>query len=608
MPKFAAQPRTRGLIHWWIAAVTFAFIAYGLHASRLAWTRYVSGQFTWAFLDFLWMAPLSYLTLFLGIGTVMGIMSMGIRPLGHRRAPLAAFAALTLFGVLSLFVFLHPLASVVLAVGLASKVTPRRDENSLSPPRWAIALAGLGMVLGAAGALEALSRSPRERLQLARLSSPKSEMPNVLLLILDTVRSANLSVYGYSQPTSPGLERIASEGTLFLEAFSTAPWTLPAHAGFFTGLLPGEVNADWKEPLDSRRETLAEVLGSRGFATAGFVANSFYTQRESGLARGFVHYEESRRTWQQVMYSNVFFQLRITRRAILTRDPLVFFRDLSVGSLRLEPMYESHRRTSRLIVDEFLAWQKTIPGTRPFFAFLNVFDAHVPYLNSDQRFSHFAKAVPGAMGRYNAAIASQDAEVGRLVDSLAARGLLDQTLLIVASDHGEMFGEHGLDQHGNSLFVPVLQVPLLMRYPPKIPAGERVRAAVSIRDVPATVLDFTGGKPDSWPGTPLAVHWQSELPVPPEPVVAEVSFRPNFDADAPVTKGDLRAVLHDGWHFIAGPLGKSALYAYRSDTAEAHNLAGLPVHRADESRLRSILDSTPSRLRTSGTSRASPEP
>ena len=109
---------------------------------------------------------------------------------------------------------------------------------------------------------------------------------------MDTVRADRLSLYGYHRPTSPALERLAKGGIRFDEARATAPWTLPSHASMFTGRWPHELDASWRTPLGTKFPTLAEYLGWRGYATAGFVANVEYCSSEFGLDRGFTHYED----------------------------------------------------------------------------------------------------------------------------------------------------------------------------------------------------------------------------------------------------------------------------------------------------------------------------
>ena len=114
----------------------------------------------------------------------------------------------------------------------------------------------------------------------------------MLLIVWDTVRAGNLSLHGYGRRTSPNLERLAGRGVRFDQAFATAPWTLPSHSSLFTGRWPHELTADWQSPLDGTHPTLAEYLAAHGYDTAGFVANLDYCSRETGLSRGFAHYED----------------------------------------------------------------------------------------------------------------------------------------------------------------------------------------------------------------------------------------------------------------------------------------------------------------------------
>ncbi len=122
--------------------------------------------------------------------------------------------------------------------------------------------------------------------------SPSAAAPNVLFIVLDTVRADRLSLYGYDRPTTPALERWARQGILFSEARATAPWTLASHASLFTGRWPRELGVKWLTPLGTTVPTLAEYFGSRGYATAGFVANLIYCSYDTGLDRGFTHYED----------------------------------------------------------------------------------------------------------------------------------------------------------------------------------------------------------------------------------------------------------------------------------------------------------------------------
>ena len=148
----------------------------------------------------------------------------------------------------------------------------------------------LGLVLALAGFVFV-----GEWLKLARESGrplPPANSPNVLLIVLDTVRADRLSLYGYERPTTPNLERLSKRGIRFDRARATAPWTLASHASMFTGHWPHELVTEWMTPLQGNLPMLAEYLGAHGYATAGFVANVLYCSQNSGLARGFTHYED----------------------------------------------------------------------------------------------------------------------------------------------------------------------------------------------------------------------------------------------------------------------------------------------------------------------------
>ncbi len=145
---------------------------------------------------------------------------------------------------------------------------------------------------------------PDARLPTAEVDSGSRRFPNVLLITLDTVRAANLSLYGYSRQTTPNLDRFAKRGVVFDKAFATAPWTLPSHASLFTGRWPHELSTDYTVPLDGTHPTLAEYLSRQGYRTAGFVANLGYCSFGTGLARGFEHYEDYRRSLGQIASSS----------------------------------------------------------------------------------------------------------------------------------------------------------------------------------------------------------------------------------------------------------------------------------------------------------------
>ena len=184
------------------------------------------------------------------------------------------------------------MAWLALTLGLASHLVPRLESNArrfrrfvqLSFPVALVALLLLGASPGINDRIKRSSESAR--------ALPPSGTPNLLLIVLDTVAAGHLSLYGYPRPTSTTLAELAERGIRFDSAQATSSWTLPSHATIFTGRWMHELSVGWLNPLDREYPTLAEFLGDRGYATAGFIANTSYCASDSGLSRGFTRYED----------------------------------------------------------------------------------------------------------------------------------------------------------------------------------------------------------------------------------------------------------------------------------------------------------------------------
>ncbi|MEP7346451.1 MAG: sulfatase, partial [Gemmatimonadaceae bacterium] len=336
----------------------------------------------------------------------------------------------------------------------------------------------------------------------------------------------------------------------------------------------------WRAPLDEKQPTLAEAFAQGGYVTAGFAANLFYTTWESGLTRGFVHYEDYRRTWKQVLLSTTFLQTNFFWSIAHNLRPMHILRVLARLDFQVQPMWTSDRKLASSVATEFLGWERT-RGARPFFAFLNLYDAHLPYEPPNEWSRKFvtdsSRAVPKEADQdldvYDGAIAYMDHEVGRILDELNRRGVLDNTVVVITSDHGEAFGEHGLYGHGHSLYLPELHVPLVIRYPARVPAGPRVATAVSLLDLGATLFDLTGlGVAGSIGGTSLAGSWGGAA-TPHSPVMSEVSAGVNNAANFPVSRGAMRSLIDSTGHYIRNGDDVEELYAYRTDPGELRDLA-----------------------------------
>ena len=520
-----------------------------------------------------WLGPLSGALVFTPFILVAWLVG---RAGGVRAAWIAAVAMagfLAAFDVLLLIPRFHPAALAILAAGIASQVAlvARRYPSTFRAVlrRSTVGLLAISVVGG-------IATSWHER-RSGRAASPgdADASPSVLFLVLDTVRALELSAYGYERATSPRLAALARDGVRFDRAVAPAPWTLPSHATLFTGQFQRDLSVGWATALDTVPPTLAEHFSARGYATGGFIANLRYCAREYGLGRGFETYKDFALVPSQVMGSTM-----------AGRRLLGLYNDLA-GRYLL-----AGRKDAALVVDEFLDWQDG-QGTRPFFAFLNFFDAHEPYAPDapyDLQFlssepptrslvvgqTHPPAEVAALRGAYDGAIASLDAQLGRLFDELDRRGVLDRTIVVVTSDHGEEFAEHGYMSHGNGLNFPALHVPLLVRWPGGgVPAGAVIDRPVSLADLPATLVDLSGTSDRSrLPGESLARLWRGQSWEGRTPILSELYWVANQPDWYPVAGGNMRSLVRGRYHYIAGPDAREELYDIIADPFEAHDLVG----------------------------------
>lgn len=414
----------------------------------------------------------------------------------------------------------------------------------------------------------------------ASLPDPAPESPNVLLLVLDTVRGMQLGTYGYSLDTSPKIDSIAQRGVVFENAFSTAPWTLPSHASMFTGKWPHELGVDWAAPLDRSNETIAERLNEAGYATGGFAANIIYVSWLFGLDDGFSRFVDYRLSPSEVLgASNL-------GRALITS-----------WNQRTGSYIEPGRYDARRVNDVFLGWLDGVEAGRPWFAFLNYFDAHDPYnpqepyrtrfpgTREEWRSLHDLRVRPpeelrALQAAYDGAIASLDQRVGDLLTTLKTRGALDNTVVIIVSDHGEEFGEHGHTGHGTSQYVQVLHVPLIVVLPDSSSAGMRIQRFVSLRDLAATIEDLTVGNKRRLPGHSLRPLWSGDTLASLSPIFSDVTRIATLPDRYPIAASDIQSLMNGNrWHLIRPLEGSAELYDLVNDPGEARNLAGDSTYR-----------------------------
>jgi arylsulfatase A-like enzyme/Flp pilus assembly protein TadD len=284
--------------------------------------------------------------------------------------------------------------------------------------------------------------------QTSAVSSVTSEIPNVILISIDTLRADRLSAYGYSRMTTPHLDAVAADGILFEKAMTPVPITLPAHASLLTGTYPAfhgvRDNSGFVLPDD--QETLAEILKSSGYRTGAFVG-AFVLDSRFGLSQGFD----------------------------------LYFDDFEPETLDLVNL-QINERPAEEVLTRTTAWLMEDSG-KPFFAWIHLFDPHVPY----------APPLPfrdTVADPYDGEIAYVDSELGKFFQMLKREGLYDNSLIVIVSDHGEGLGEHGEDTHGMFLYDSTLHVPMIFKLPGQAYAGNRVSRQVRLIDVFPTVLQI----------------------------------------------------------------------------------------------------------------------
>ncbi len=612
-----------------LAAAWFGLLT-GFVEVLLRWTIQKQLFHIWLFYGphFVWMAPFAEAVLFV---LVTGLFLLVARLTPRLASPRAAFfvpVCLTFLTFALMLPGLHPLAALLVALGVADHVSrflAGRAPRFLGLVRrsvgWGLAVVALlaGSILG--------WRALAERRAVANLPPAAPGAPNVLLLVLDTVRAQSMSTYGYTRQTTPRITGLAQTGVRFEHAISTASWTTPSHQSMMTGRFPHELIAHWKDAMDDTHPTLAEVLGARGYVSGGFVANVEYAGYECGLARGFLHFEDYPVSLAELALSSSLAQAVVNNQTLrnLTGEHQILGRKLADDVNR-----------------DFLGWLSKQDHGRPFFALLNYFDAHEIYLPPhpwDDEFGseaerdvsgtwHFKRRakiphkkvvtpvqIQTELDAYEGSIAYLDYELGRLFDELERRGILDDTIVVVTSDHGEQFGEHGKFEHGNSLYRQLVEVPLVIRFPARVPAGATVTEPVSLRDLPATLLDLARQDRGGIAGASLAPLWSATSPrQAPQPLLSEWAggsltpptpqASPGFFARAvgfvrrklgieTAEKREvmvrMKSLVSDGYHYVRNGDGTEELYDFRGDPAEERDLARSGEGGAQLARFRTSL-------------------
>ena len=424
--------------------------------------------------------------------------------------------------------------------------------------------------------------------------APKAaeNLPNVILIIVDTLRADHLSCYHYQRLTSPNLDQLASKGVLFENAIATASWTLPSHASMFTGLYPNQHRAQrLGDRLGTDVPIISEQLERAGYRTGAFSGSSFFTPRQ-GLSRGFSEFDDF-----SFSPTQAFIQIHYISALIRVMRMIAW-------------VDKKMEQSSAININESV--MRWIDDTqRPFFLVVNYYEVHDPNWTPQpwrQRFSASQRSekrisdasmstvsevtpqIQKKIDEYDGAIAYVDNHMQMLINELSRRRFMDNTLLIVTADHGEGLGEHGLLIHGTALYYPLIHVPLIFYWPEHLPAGVRIKRPVSIKDIPATILGLLGASHSQLPGKSLAALWNGQTPPEqwPMPISELVLDRQLFGRNSD-GKGEIESIVSPELQLILDPHEGPSLYNWQLDSQERENLFHAPGYEAVGTELASKL-------------------
>lgn len=441
----------------------------------------------------------------------------------------------------------------------------RRVHRVLPTVAWAVTALALVLLL-----LPAYSRRAalaQEEIEIP--FGPEGPRPNVLLITLDTLRFDALACDGvYRWMTTPHIDQLAADGVLFEQAISQAPSTTPSHCSIMTSVYPNVHDAFNGKPMRSNLPTLAQCLAENGYHTLAFTSSTTTRSVNTGLDRGFERYVDSLVAWSELFSRDEFQNL------------LVFY---------MLGIAQHSQIRGDVVTQRALNWLDE-RGDGPFFCWLHYFDPHDPYDPPppyDALFAgRFDPATPMRAAReaYAGEVAYTDAQVGRVIDALKARGLYDDTLIVVTSDHGEGFGETHwayVDRgHASNLYDTTQHVPLIIK-PAKSaesPRSRRVRDQVELIDIAPTILEYLNlPAPEPFAGRSLAAALRGDALAEKNRPAHAMTWVEAYDPAKPEEPGKfVRKLAHrtPEWKYIVvDHYNQQELYDLRRDPDEYTNVA-----------------------------------
>ena len=404
--------------------------------------------------------------------------------------------------------------------------------------------------------------APKPKAPQPRKSGPKP--PNVVLIVIDTLRRDHVGCYGYTKPTTPQLDKLASQAVRAEEMIASSSWTVPSLMSIFTGLPPSLHQATYKTRFGPGITTLADELHGQGYQTVGYASNPF-AKTANGFALGFDDYTEF--------------------------DGLMA--EMSSGHKQRPPIWEV--RSSSTVTRLASKWLDGRNTAQPFFLFALYFDPHADYVPVAPYDTMFDPGYTGTTkgnllslpnpkleprdrahveALYDGEVRDTDGCVGDLIAKLDSLGLANDTLVIVTSDHGEQFWDHGGTLHGQTLYDELLRVPFILRWPGHVEAGKSLSGQMSNLSIMPTVLDAVGARIPVQCQSPSVWSFLSgKAPLEARPVFAETDYQ---GLDLRMIRTPTQKIVYD----VEKKTGK--IFDLAKDPQEQTNLAETPPAWANE--------------------------
>ncbi len=454
-----------------------------------------------------------------------------------------------------------------------------RFPGVIAAPQAVLAVLAVGLIVAGPPGYE--WRSVNRPLALAQAPPPG----NFILIVLDTVRADHLDLFGYERETMPLLKARAERGEFDLvrKIHANSSWTPASHGSMFSGLFPWQHGAhrgrfnqknlpERVSPLRTDIETIAETMGDNGYVAGGVSGNYGYMSGYN-FDQGFTHYDSV--PGPPFLARDLLWIYQINRDTYAFKPGMLLYGRMPAGLARSSIAFNRFRPVARRAEEvrtQALQWLDANQH-RPFFLFMNFIDAHTPYLPVEQDYEVFVPAPDGLtldsfdedfaatkkgvpvppdrlayyMGQYDAEMREMDRVLDGFLEELDRRGLTDESLVFITSDHGEAFMEHGHLVHGETLYENQIGVPLLVKLPAKWPAGKlEVGPAMQHVDFFATAAATLGfPQPPGLAGTPWGLGREHAL----AEVYCCLTEWKNRDGDlAAVVMGDDKLIVSsEGW-------------------------------------------------------------